>query len=234
MADFQQIDQQILRGMTTQLKLRAARLKNGDSSLGWKIGFGAPAVMERLGIRAPLLGFLSKSALIPSGQTVALQDFKQAVAEPEIAVHMGTDLESDADEAAVRASIAGLSSAIELADLSFPPNDVERILAGNVYQHSVILGPMDAGRAGARLNGLSARLVKDDAEIGKTTDMEANTGVIIDLVRLVADCLAGFGLTLRAGEVIITGSVIPPVMVEQPCTIVFNLEPFASIGVSFK
>lgn len=234
MANFRPIDRRILRGMTTQLKLRAARLETGDSSLGWKIGFGAPAIMERLGIRAPLLGFLSKSALIPSGQTVALQDFTQAVAEPEIAVHMGTDLESDADEAAVRASIAGLSSAIELADLSFPPNDVERILAANVYQYGVILGSMDASRAGARLNGLSAHLLKDDAEIGKTTDMEANTGVLIDLVRLVANYLAEFGLTLRAGEVIITGSVLPPVMVDKPCTIVFNLAPFASIGVNFK
>ena len=234
MTDFQRNDHRVSRGMASQLKCRAARLHAGETSLGWKIGFGAPAALEKLKIQSPLIGFLTGKVLIPSNITVALDSFKKAVVEPEIAVHMGANLEAGANKETVRAAIAGLGPAIELADLSFPPDDVERILSGNIYQRNVILGPMDAGRTGARLDGLSATLLKDGAVIAHTTDMEANTGNIIDLVCGVADCLAGFNLKLRAGEVIIVGSVVPPVMVDDPCAISFKLEPFSDISVRFK
>jgi 2-keto-4-pentenoate hydratase len=52
--------------MDRQLTLRQARLDAGETSLGWKVGFGAPAALERLGLDAPLVGFLTGS-LAPSG-----------------------------------------------------------------------------------------------------------------------------------------------------------------------
>ena len=228
------IDERISRGMAAQMKLRNACLQAGDSSLGWKIGFGSPASMELLGIQSPLLGFLTGSALMPSGLSLALKSFTRAAAEPEIAIHMGADLGPDADDDTVRASIAGLGPAIEIADLVFPPKDVEQILAANIYQRGVILGPMDSGRAGARLDGLSARLFEDGIEIAQTSDLQANTGCIIDLVRGLATSLAGLGLKLSAGEVVISGSVVPPVFVEKPCAVSYSLDPFDSIAVTFN
>lgn len=226
-------DARISRGMKTQLAARAERLQMGDSSLGWKVGFGAPAVMEKLGIRSPLLGHLCASARVPVNGSVALNSFTRAVVEPEIAVHLGADLGPHTDENTIRAAIAGLGPAIELADLNFPPDDVERILAGNIFQHGVILGPVDTGRAGADLGGLSARLLKNGRQIAETRDLEANTGRIVDIVAVVADGLAEAGLTLRAGDVVIAGSVVPPAFVDDPCVISFRLAPFDEIAVSF-
>jgi len=226
--------EKMARGMAAQLALRTARLQAGDTSLGWKVGFGSPAAMAKLGTQVPLLGFLSKNALLPSGASLNLQAFTQAVAEPEIAVHMGTDLGPGADENAVRAAIVGLGPAIEVADVCFPPDDAERILAGNIYQRGVILGPMDTTRAGARLDGLSAHLLQDGSEIAQTTDMEANTGRIVDLIRGVADGLAEFGLQLSAGDVVISGSVVPPAFVKSACTMTFQLDPFDPIAVRFS
>jgi len=226
-------DEGNLRGMSAQLAVRTARLQAGDASLGWKMGFGAPAAMHKLGIQFPLLGFLSRSAVLPSGASVALESFARAAAEPEIAVHMGANLDAGADEQTARAAIAGLGPAIELADLSFPPDDVERILAGNIYQRHVILGPMDTGRAGARLDGLSVRLLQDGSTVGETSDVEANTGRIVDLIRGTADRLAVLDLKLRAGEVVIAGSTIPPLFVDRACTVSFKLDPFAAITVHF-
>ena len=226
-------DERIARGMAAQMVLRAARLQAGDASLGWKVGMGSPAAMAKLGIQFPLLGFLGRNALLPSGASLNLSSFTQAVAEPEIAVHMGTDLGPDADEPAVRAAIAGLGPAIEIADIRFPPDDAESILAGNIYQRAVIIGPMDAGRAGAGLEGLSAHLLQDGNEIDHTTDMEANTGRIVDLIRFVADGLAGLGLKLSAGDVVISGSMVPPAFIKSPCTISFKLDPFDPLTVQF-
>ena len=37
-------DPRIVRGMRAQLEMRRKRLDGGDKALGWKVGFGAPAM----------------------------------------------------------------------------------------------------------------------------------------------------------------------------------------------
>ena len=226
-------DPRIARGMTAQLARRRERLTAGEIPLGWKVGFGAPAAMERLAITAPLVGFLTGSALITSGTPLSLAGWKKPVAEPEIAVHIGKDLPGGADQDTVKAAISGLGPAIELADVDRPPDDVERILAGNIYQRNVILGPRDASRAGGVLAGLKGRIFRNGVELANTSDPQAMTGELIDIVRHVADVLAAFGERLRAGQIIITGSIVPPLWIEAGEEVVFSLDPIGAVSIRF-
>ena len=79
-------DPRIVRGMTAQLALRRQRLDAGDKPLGWKVGFGAPAILERFKISGPLVGFLTHNARVAPGGTVSLAGWTKPVAEPEVAV----------------------------------------------------------------------------------------------------------------------------------------------------
>src|SRR3989304_5969577 len=133
-------DPPVLGGMKTQLKLRQDRLDAGEKLLGWKVGFGAPAAMERLRIDAPLIGFLTDGTLLRSGTALSLSGWTKPLAQPELAVHIGNDLSEGSDRETTRAAIASIGPAIELADVDFPPEDVEAILAGNVYNRHGILG----------------------------------------------------------------------------------------------
>jgi 2-keto-4-pentenoate hydratase len=228
-------DPRIARGMAAQLAARAQRLAAGDKPLGWKVGFGAPAVMAKLGIDAPLIGFLLQSARVPSGGSVSLAGWRKPVAEPEVAVHMGRDLGASAAPAAVSAAIAGISPAIELADLDASPDDPEAILAGNIYQRHVVLDALAPARAGSSPDGLTCRIIRHGSESARTSDPQANTGQWLAIVRHVADVLAMFGDGLRAGEIIITGSVVPPLLIEAgEHEIGFALDPLGSISVRFK
>jgi len=227
------IDPRIARGMRAQLALRARRIAAGEKSLGWKVGFGAPAAMQKLAIGAPLVGFLLRSAQVPSGTSVPVRNWTKPVAEAEIAVHMGTDLPGKAERDAAIAAIAGIGPAIEIADLEFPPDDVVKILAADIYQRHVILGPLDGSRAGCRLDGLTCHVSRSGSEIARTTDPQALTGELIGIVRHVADLLAAFDECLRAGDVIITGSITPPLWVESGDQIVFTLNPVGSVSVAF-
>ena len=85
-------DARVIRGMRTQLELRSKRLAAGDAPLGWKVGFAAPAMLERLDITGPLVGFLTRDARVQSGGSVSLAGWAKPVAEPEIAVHIGRDV----------------------------------------------------------------------------------------------------------------------------------------------
>ena len=227
-------DPRIARGMEKQLATRRARIAAGERPLGWKVGLGAPPAMERLNIKAPLVGFMMQKSLIPNGSTVSFTGWTKPVAEPEIAVHMGKDLAGGVDRATTVAAIAALGPAIELADLDPPPDDVEVTLAGNIFHRHVILGPPDPTRAGAKLGGLAGHVFRRGALAAKQENVEALIGEMIGIVQHVAGTLAAHGERLRAGDVIITGSIVPPPIIEPDETdFAYALEPIGGLRVVF-
>lgn len=224
----------IKKGMTAQLATRRARIAAGEKPLGWKVGLGAPASMAKLGLQAPAVGFLMQRALLPSGATVSLKDYVRPVAEPEIAVRMATDLGGNATPAAALAAVREIMPAIELADLDpVPaPDNLDVVLAGDIYQRQVLLG--DRTRAGGSVAGLTSTVMRRGAVFNTTTDPEALTGKLIDIVALVANTLAAFGEKLSAGDIIITGSITPPPMIEKDeADFIHAIDPIGEVSVKF-
>ncbi len=229
-------DPRISRGMTEQLRRRGVLLNSGHKPLGWKLAFGGPTTMERLHTNAPLVGFLMQPALVPSGSTLSLSGWTKPAAEPEIAVHLSKDLPAGADRDTTKAAITALGPAIEVADVDHPSNDVEGTLACDIYQRHIILGRKDPARASGILDGLAARVLRNGAEFACITDpqsLQNLTGELIDIVRHTANLLAAFGESLQAGQIIIAGSIIPPIWVEPGEEIVFNLAPIDTISTRF-
>jgi 2-keto-4-pentenoate hydratase len=228
-------DPRIAAGMPVQLAERRRRIAAGEKSLGWKVGFGAPAALERMKLKGPLVGYLMATARLTSGGTASLAGWAKPVAEPEIAVTIGRDVPADADRATAAAAIAAIGPAIELADLNPPPEDLAKVLEGDIFQRHVILGPSDPGRAGSRLDGLTGIVTRSGGEMGRTTELTVNTGDPIEIVRHVAGTLAAYGEKLGAGDVVICGSVTPPVFLEPSDTAFgFALEPIGSVSINLK
>ncbi len=229
-------DPRISRGMAAQFERRRELLAAGHEPLGWKLAFGAPAALQRLRTNAPLVGFLMQSALVPSGSSISIADWKKPAAEPEIAVHLGKDFPAGANRDTAKSAISGLSPAIELADVDHPSDDVEGTLARNIYQRHIILGRNDVTRAGGNLDGLTGHVLRNGSEIANVANPQALqelTGELLDIVRHVANLLAVFGETLRAGQIIIAGSIIPPLWIAPGEEIVFNLAPVDTVSVRF-
>jgi len=226
-------DLRIARGMKAQLTNWHERVKAGEKPIGWKVGFGAPDAMEKLKISSPLIGHLTDRARLEPGANVSLAGWSKPAAEAEIAVYMGKDLPGGANRDIAKNAIAGIAPAIELADVDFPPDDVEAILKGNIYQRHVLVGACDRTRVRCVLDGLTATIARNGNEIARSADTQEATGDLVDVVRQVADMLGAFGERLRAGQVIMTGSITPPLWVEPGEEILFNLDPVGSISVRF-
>ena len=226
-------DPRIKSGMQRQLRCRRELLAAGKKPLGWKLAFGGPAALERLRINAPLVGFLLADAVVASGSTISFAGWKKPAAEPELTVYLAKDLAPGADRQTIMTAIGGLGAAIEVADVDHPSDDVEGTLVRNIYQRHLILGPCEAAHAGGNLSGLNARVLRNRAEIANTSDLEALTGELITIVGHVANLLAHFGETLRASQIIIAGSITPPIWVEPGETIGFHLEPLQPIFINF-
>jgi 2-keto-4-pentenoate hydratase len=228
-------DPRIAKGMRAQMELRQKLLDSGAKQIGWKVGLGAPAMQAKCGLTAPIVGFLLDRAELASGATVPLAGWKKPVAEAEIATYIGRDLHAGANRDDVRRAIAALGPAIELADVDGPMDDVQATLAGDIFQRHVILGPRDALRGGARLDGLKGRVIRSGQDVPVPADLETNIGEVVNIVRHVADVAAAVGGGLRAGQFIICGSLTAPMFLEAgESSIDFQLAPIGEISVRFS
>ena len=216
--------------MLAQLTERRRRIEDGEAPLGWKLGMGVPAAMAKLGTDAPLVGYLLAPARVEDGGTVSLDGWGTAKLEPEIAVHMGADLAAGASRADAEAAIAGLGTAIELVDLDPSADDPEAILAADIFQRHVLLGPVTEGATAA---GTSARALKNGDEAAATADATEATGDPVDLVLHVANVVGAAGEGLRAGEVVICGSVVPALDVRPGDTVEVQVDGLGSLTVAF-
>jgi 2-keto-4-pentenoate hydratase len=194
------------------LDLRRRMIDEGARPLGWKLGFGAPAAMEKLGLDRPLVGFLTDRTLLPDGATAHVGDWAKPMLEAEVAVRVGAD-----------GGIDGYAVAIELADLNPPPEEAEAIVAGNIFHKHVLLGPMREPAG-----DLTATLTRDGEQLGRTDHPTELTGEYAQLVEVVREVA---GDELRPGDVIITGSIFPPVEVHPGETLTAEVAPLGSVTV---
>jgi 2-keto-4-pentenoate hydratase len=212
-------DARVSRGMERQLADRAQRLEAGERPLGWKLGFGTAKAMEALGIDAPLVGYLLESARLESGARVDVAGWGNPRLEPELAAHLGPSGE-----------IAGLGAAIELADLDPDASDPEAILAADIFQRHVLLGPAtDVTDA----TGASLQVLHNGEAAAATGDVLELTGEPGGLVRHVVATLGEHGIEPRDGDVVICGSIVPALAIAPGDEVEVRIEPLGRLSVRF-
>ena len=181
------------RGTTAMLVRRREILAQGAEPIGWKVGFNISAAREKLGIDAPLAGFLSSNGLLEDGAEVSLDD-GPVVVESEVAVELGPD----------GRSIVALLPALEVADPPDLDQDVETILAGNIFHRAVVFGP----RVEANEPGGGRVLVNGEVEhVMAPGDTNAHLEEMVEAVR---KRLAAVDEDMLPGQRIITGVLAPP------------------------
>ena len=191
--------------------------------------------MQKFGLKAPLVGYLMQRALLLSGSNVSLAGYIKPVAEPEICVRMARDLGPNASVETTMTSIKEILPAIELADLDpVPtPDNLDAVLDGDIFQRHVIL--CGNTRPGGSVDGLTSRVIRRGKEAARTSDLEALTGKLLDIVAHVASTLSAFAEKLSAGDVIITGSITPPLMIEpDEIEMAHAIDPIGEVSVRFS
>ena len=199
----------IEKGTEAMLMRRRKILDAGAEPVGWKVGFNVPEIQQKLGIDAPLAGFLTTDSLL----TNSWSDYP-IVVESEVAVEIAPD----------GRSIAALLPALELAD---PPDlelDIEQILAGNIFHRAVAFGP----RVETKEAGSGRILVNGEEQHSVTAgDLEA-------MVEAVAARLEAAGEQLQPGDRIITGVLAPPHEAQEGDTVRLELDALGSVELRFS
>lgn len=222
------LDPRVKAGMERQLQGWRELLSGGAERIGWKIGFNIPAIQEQLGISESVVGHLTGAALEQPGGTHSLAGGTAVSAEAEVAIWMGAAVDADAGEDAAGAAIAGLGAAIEVVDFDAPMDDIERILATNIFHRAVALAPPVEPHAPSG----SARVSVNGEEHAAVELSEALPDPV-PTVRLVARTLAACGERLEAGDRIIAGALVPPIQVAAGDTVALDAAGIGRIELAF-
>jgi len=191
------------------LHLLNRRLADGERVIGKKIGVTSKAVMDMLNVRQPDFGYLTDRMVFNEGQTVPLAALLQPRAEGEIAFILKRDLTGPGvTSAAVLAATECVMPCFEIVDSRIRDwkIKIQDTVADNASSGLFVLG--DAAVSPRKVDlALAGMVLEKNGEIVGTGAGAASVGSPLNAVAWLANTLGAFGIPLKAGEVILSGSL---------------------------
>jgi len=188
------VDPRLRSAVEAQLSAWRAALEGGAERVGWKLGTGD---RERIG-PGPVVGHLTSATQLVPGGVFDAAGASALHADAEVALTLARDVPPGdaADDAIARYGVA-----LELVDLG-GSDDPEQIVASNVFHRAFALGSLD--RPPPVPASVTARLLVNGDVRGEAAAAHDQA----ELVQAVAEVLGAVGERLRAGDRLITGSVV--------------------------
>ncbi|GGX58959.1 2-oxo-hepta-3-ene-1,7-dioic acid hydratase [Tateyamaria omphalii] len=218
----------------------AAKVAAGDPVIGWKIGLTSRAMQMALNIDIPDSGVLTRSMQFDTGATIPTGRFIQPRIEAEIAFVMKSDIGGEhvtRDE--VLAATDYVAPALEILDTRIlradpttgQPRKVFDTIADNAANAGIVMGT-------ERHPPENLRWVGAIMTVGDTVEETGlGAGVLNDPVESVvwlARRMALYGNTIKAGQVILSGSFIRPIECPPGTDIHADFGSFGRVDLSFS
>jgi 2-keto-4-pentenoate hydratase len=188
--------------------LREKLIAGGERLAGWKAAFTTRAAQEANGLDEPGCAFLLASGVLASRAEVPFARFSALAVEAEIAFVMRQDLAGPGVTAARAATaVEGALPALELVDFRYSgkPTGTD-VIAEGVYAVAIVLGGALTPITGLDL-ALEGLVYEHSGTIAATATAAEVMGNPLNSLAWVANHLGARGLGLRAGDVVMTGSV---------------------------
>jgi len=211
-----------------QKRCIAARVARGESTVGWKIGCTSTAIQQQFGLAQPICGRILSPHTHDDGAKFRMSEFIDCAVEPEMVFQIGRDLSEDMDSEDLRTAIAGISAGIELHNYRFwygKPSSQE-LIASNGIHAALVVGPRRELLPQTDLDLEQVSIFVNSVLAAAGTGVEIMGGPLTSLRWLVLH-LAGRGLRVRAGDLVIPGSAVKLVPVAAGDKVEAR---FASIG----
>lgn len=194
-------------------RLVHARTDAGRRRVGRKIGLTSAAVQQQMGVDTPDIGVLHADMAFADGETIPFARLLQPRIEAEVAFVLGADLPAaPVTRADVAAATDHVVAAIEVCASRIAGWDITIFdtVADNASSGVFVMGdsPVPLDDIEADLPGAEMAVVCDD-EVISAGSGAACMGHPINAVVWLANAVAEQGDPLRAGEIILSGSLGP-------------------------
>ena len=222
-------------------------LRSASPIVGWKIAATSKAGQAHIAVDGPLAGRLLSEHVFAGGSRLRFGNSLMRVAEAEFAFRMAVDVPPRARAYSVDdvlGRVAALHPSIEVPDSRYEDFTVvgaPQLIADNACAHDFVLGSPspDSWRAidlaAHRVSGSVCGAGLSGPPSIEREGIGANVlgDPRIALTWLVNE-LSGLGITLRAGQVVTTGTCLVPLPISPGDRVTCDFGVLGSVNVSFS
>jgi 2-keto-4-pentenoate hydratase len=218
-----------------------AAIENHSSGklFGWKIAATSEAGQKHINVEGPMAGRILAETVIPDGGTASMAGNEMRVGEPEFAFRMARDLPPRSAPYTVQEvldAVDTLHPAIEIPDsrfADFVSAGAAQIIADNACAHLFVLGaPTNADwRALDLVEEKPVITLRGKQYVGHGKNVLGDPRVAL---AWLANELRELGVTLKAGEVVTTGTCHPPLPIQSGDVFEVDFGVLGKVSVEFK
>ena len=223
-----------------QKTLVALKIADGRRVVGWKIGLTSKAMQYALNINIPDSGILFDDMHFADGSTVPNGRFIQPRIEAEIAFVMKAGLDGAATRAQVLAATDYVCPSLEILDTRIlradPKTSQTRkifdTISDNAANAGIVLGTQHHDPNAIDLRWTGAICARN----GEVEETGLGAGVLNDPVMGIvwlSERLESYGQSIRAGDVVLSGSFIRPVEARSSDSFHADFGPFGNVSIDF-
>lgn len=220
-----------------QEKYVALLRREHGGAVGYKVGLTSAPMQAFCGIDHPIAGVVLERRVFESGATVRRSNFGRLGLEFEIAVRIKSDVpvtDMPWTIGTIAPHIDGVCAAIELVDdrgADYATLDVLSLVADNSWNAGIVLS--EFAPTWPDLGSVLGRATKNHVAIGEGHGRDI-LGHPFNSVAWLAAQLNSRGVGLKAGQVVMTGSVMKTVFPDEDAAYRFDLEQIGSVGVQVR
>jgi 2-keto-4-pentenoate hydratase len=212
---------------------------SSQSLFGWKIAATSEAGQKHINVDGPMAGRILAETVIPDGGTASMAGNEMRVAEPEFAFRMRIDLPARTTPYTTQQvldAVDTLHPAIEIPDsrfADFVSAGAAQIIADNACAHLFVLGSPTS----ADWRSLDLVEERPVVSLGGQQFIGHGKNVLGDpLIALtwLANELRQLGVTLKAGQIVTTGTCHPPLPIQSGDLCAVDFGSLGKVSVGFK
>ena len=222
------------QGYAIQAQLEA---RSRSPLFGWKLAATSAAGQAHINVDGPLAGRLLREKAFDTGASLPFGANHMRVAEAEFAFRMGSDLPPRAETYRVDevlAAVEALHPAIEIPDSRFEDFTIvgaPQLIADDACAHLFVLGP-GVGRSGWVDVDLAEHRVLGTV-VGRLAREGKGSNVLgdpRDALTWLANELSSLRITLKAGQVVTTGTCLAPLPISPGAHVVADFGRFGIVS----
>ena len=206
--------------------------------VGYKIGCTSQVMQKYLAIPHPCAGGVPARGVHPSGVVLNASDYVRVGVECEIAVRLGKDLVPAGAPFTSDSVADGIESylpAIEIVDdryVKWETLGAPTLIADDLFAAGIVLGQPVARAAVPDLLDVQGRTLVNGRETGRGTGADV-LGHPHNALAWLANHLASQGTALRAGEIVMTGSLVKTEWLEAGAQATMEFSGLGNVQVTF-
>lgn len=226
----------IAQAYALQAEIARLREQRGEKVIGYKVGCTSRPIRMQFGVQEPIFGRLFDTECHASGAVLSAARYANPGVEGELAVRLSQDLPGhplSLEEC--RQACAQVFPVVELHHYVLPASwspELWLIASGGLHAGFVLPAAEQRGEGSVNETFSFMNIRINEVEVGRSEDRDLFSRPM-ESIRWLAGRLAGFGLRLMKGQVILTGSPMNLFPVSPGERVVVAAPPLGVASVEF-